>query len=445
MSLAAWNRAWADLKRERLGATGTFKTGDPDPLPDIQPVVSVAPAGAYWQELANIATQQGGSLLLAAGKAANARLDGVTLLQHDMPCDVAVVRAARRAPRATAWDEQQRPQILLPARGGPHASLALRIAGALVASRGAELALLHVLQQDLPERQRTREERPFAALLGQAGLPKETRQVWAVSRSVVDAILQEADGYDLLMLGAPVGTGGADGQLGRITSAILNRAEVAVIVVKTAVAAAPAIEALLKGRGESRDLTPEALSLVVDKWFAENTFNSEEYANLRQLLEIKQQRGVTISLGLPTLNEEATIGEIITVLKTALMDEVPLLDEIVVIDSESTDRTVEIARGLGVPVHVHQELLPEAGPALRGKGEALWKSLHVLKGDIVAWVDTGCGQHAPPLRLRPDRPPADRAAHRLRQGLLSPADQGRRHPATRGRGPRDGTHGAAAV
>ena len=62
---------------------------------------------------------------------------------------------------------------------------------------------------------------------------------------------------------------------------------------------------------------------------------------------MKQQRGVTISLGLPTLNEEATIGEIITVLKTALMDEVPLLDEIVVIDSDSTDRTVEIARESG--------------------------------------------------------------------------------------------------
>src|SRR6476469_9402611 len=82
MGLAAWNRAWADLKRERLATTGTFKTGDPDPLPDIQPVVSVARAGAYWQELANTVTQQGGSLLLAAGKAANARLDGVTLLQH---------------------------------------------------------------------------------------------------------------------------------------------------------------------------------------------------------------------------------------------------------------------------------------------------------------------------------------------------------------------------
>jgi glucosyl-3-phosphoglycerate synthase len=65
-----------------------------------------------------------------------------------------------------------------------------------------------------------------------------------------------------------------------------------------------------------------------------------------------------------------------------------LLDEMVVIDSASTDRTVEIALELGVPVVVHQEVLPEAGPPLRGKGEALWKSLHVLKGDLIAWVDT---------------------------------------------------------
>ena len=135
-------------------------------------------------------------------------------------------------------------------------------------------------------------------------------------------------------------------------------------------------------------MAPEALSLVVDKWFAENTFNSEEFADLEQLVELKRQRGVTISLGLPTLNEEATIGEIIQVLKPALLDTVPLLDEIVVIDSASTDRTRAIAEALGVPVVIHQEVLPEAGAPLAGKGEALWKSLHVLQGDLIAWVDT---------------------------------------------------------
>ncbi len=77
----------------------------------------------------------------------------------------------------------------------------------------------------------------------------------------------------------------------------------------------------------------------------------------------------------------------IKTLKTALMEEVPLLDEIVLIDSGSVDYTREIASDLGIPVYIHQEVLPRYG-AYHGKGEALWKSLYVLKGDIVAWVDT---------------------------------------------------------
>ncbi len=96
---------------------------------------------------------------------------------------------------------------------------------------------------------------------------------------------------------------------------------------------------------------------------------------------------MTISVGLPTLNEEKTIGTVIKRVKTALMDRVPLIDQMVVIDSDSDDRTVEIAEELGVPVHAHPKILPETGTH-RGKGEALWKSLHVLDGDIVAWIDT---------------------------------------------------------
>jgi glucosyl-3-phosphoglycerate synthase len=63
------------------------------------------------------------------------------------------------------------------------------------------------------------------------------------------------------------------------------------------------------------------------------------------------------------------------------------LDEIVLIDSDSTDRTRQIAEDLGVPVYVHQQILPEMGARI-GKGEALWKSLLVTHGDIVAWIDT---------------------------------------------------------
>lgn len=70
-----------------------------------------------------------------------------------------------------------------------------------------------------------------------------------------------------------------------------------------------------------------------------------------------------------------------------LVHKVPLIDEMVLIDSNSSDRTREIAAEFGVPVHIHQEILPRLG-ARKGKGEALWKSLLVTRGDIVAWIDT---------------------------------------------------------
>ncbi|MCI0610151.1 MAG: glucosyl-3-phosphoglycerate synthase, partial [Anaerolineae bacterium] len=63
------------------------------------------------------------------------------------------------------------------------------------------------------------------------------------------------------------------------------------------------------------------------------------------------------------------------------------LDEMVLIDSDSTDRTREIAKGLGIPVHIHQNILPQYG-ARPGKGEALWKSLYCTQGDIIIWIDT---------------------------------------------------------
>jgi glycosyltransferase involved in cell wall biosynthesis len=128
-------------------------------------------------------------------------------------------------------------------------------------------------------------------------------------------------------------------------------------------------------------------SVVVDRWFARNTFDAQEFSDRDALLALKRAQGVTISLGLPALNEEATIGREIEILRRTLMEEVPLLDEIVVVDGGSEDATAALARRLGIPTYHHAEILPEQGSYV-GKGEALWKSLHVLRGDLVAWVDT---------------------------------------------------------
>ncbi|MBL8153767.1 MAG: glucosyl-3-phosphoglycerate synthase [Anaerolineae bacterium] len=132
----------------------------------------------------------------------------------------------------------------------------------------------------------------------------------------------------------------------------------------------------------------EPLSTRVDRWFAENTFHSSEFEDLKLLLALKEKQGVTISLALPALNEEATVGTVIETIKSALVDEVPLLDEIVLVDSNSTDNTVAIAQAQGIPTYIHQHLLVDDLGSYHGKGEVLWKSLYVTKGDIVVWIDT---------------------------------------------------------
>jgi glucosyl-3-phosphoglycerate synthase len=130
-----------------------------------------------------------------------------------------------------------------------------------------------------------------------------------------------------------------------------------------------------------------AISVLVDKWFAENTYHASEFADLKRLLELKKGQNLRVSLALPALNEEPTVGHVLQTIQQALWQQVRLVDEIVLVDSASTDKTREIAKALHIPVYIHQEVLPGLG-ARAGKGEALWKSLYLTRGDIVIWIDT---------------------------------------------------------
>jgi glucosyl-3-phosphoglycerate synthase len=116
------------------------------------------------------------------------------------------------------------------------------------------------------------------------------------------------------------------------------------------------------------------------------SYHSKAFNDKKRLVELKRSKNLTISLAFPTLNEAATIAKEVLVLKTELMDRFPLLDEIAVIDSGSTDKTREIAREFGASVFVSSSILDKYG-SHRGKGENLWKSLYVLKGDIIVWID----------------------------------------------------------
>ncbi|GAA2621818.1 glucosyl-3-phosphoglycerate synthase [Dactylosporangium fulvum] len=89
-----------------------------------------------------------------------------------------------------------------------------------------------------------------------------------------------------------------------------------------------------------------------------------------------------ISVVLPALDEEPTVGEIVTGVRTLG----PLVDEVIVVDSGSVDRTAEVAAAAGATVHHRDDILPSVG-SRPGKGEVLWKALAVARGDILVYVD----------------------------------------------------------
>ncbi len=123
-----------------------------------------------------------------------------------------------------------------------------------------------------------------------------------------------------------------------------------------------------------------------DAWIRSNTFHCSEFSDLGRLVALKEQKDLRISLCLPTLNEEKTIAKEIVIFKSELMSRFPLLDEIVVIDSGSTDKTRDIARDFGADVYRAADILPRLAPYL-GKGENLWKALFITQGDIIVYLD----------------------------------------------------------
>jgi glucosyl-3-phosphoglycerate synthase len=118
-------------------------------------------------------------------------------------------------------------------------------------------------------------------------------------------------------------------------------------------------------------------------WFAASTSSGCDW-DRHKLQEAKD--GTTVSIVLPARNEAETVGSIVQRLRSQLVDDVPLVDEILVVDSGSEDGTVEAAEEAGATVVGQQAILPGLGDRA-GKGEALWKSLCATHGDIVAFID----------------------------------------------------------
>jgi glucosyl-3-phosphoglycerate synthase len=124
----------------------------------------------------------------------------------------------------------------------------------------------------------------------------------------------------------------------------------------------------------------------IDSWLATNTFHHSNFWDLNALVQEKQKQKLKISLCIPTLNEEKTIGKEIVIFNSELVQRYPVLDEIAVIDSDSSDQTREVAAAFGAQVYLSREILPAYGEQ-RGKGENLWKAIYQLEGDIIVYID----------------------------------------------------------
>ncbi|GAA5061367.1 glucosyl-3-phosphoglycerate synthase [Thermocatellispora tengchongensis] len=121
----------------------------------------------------------------------------------------------------------------------------------------------------------------------------------------------------------------------------------------------------------------------VREWFGPHTTSAADWP-LDALLLAKGP--VTVSVVLPARDEQETVGEIVSIIRRDLVDAVPLVDEIVVVDSRSTDATAAVAAAAGARV-VHQDAVLPGLPPLSGKGEALWKGLAASTGDLVVFAD----------------------------------------------------------
>jgi glucosyl-3-phosphoglycerate synthase len=304
------------------------------------------------------------------------------------PCDLAIVN------QRISVNLQS---ILVAIRGGPYSELALRIALSIEHFCQVEITSLHVIPAEISAAQ----DSAFRGIERVLKNLPEVKKVQMLTDSPAEFIFESSHQFDFIVMGASARPEDQVTSIGPVAEKIMRESQQGVMIVKT--------EKPFLMNLDSEEAGRTAISILVDKWFAENTFHGDEFQHLDYLVRVKRDRGLSVSLALPALNEQETVGNVIRTIKQSLMLDVPLLDEIVLIDSNSADRTREIAQDLEIPIYIHQSILPQYG-SRHGKGEALWKSLYCTRGDIVIWLDTDIVNIHPrfaygligPLLLRPD-------------------------------------------
>ena len=129
----------------------------------------------------------------------------------------------------------------------------------------------------------------------------------------------------------------------------------------------------------------------VSAWFTRRTTRSADWP-IEEVLGAK--RDARVSVVLPARDEAATIGSIVAGIRGELLDRHHLVDEVIVMDSDSGDDTARIAADAGAIVHAVRSVRPELG-GYAGKGEAIWKAQFVASGDVLVFVDADLTEWGP--------------------------------------------------
>ena len=163
---------------------------------------------------------------------------------------------------------------LIAARGGPHAELALQVAMEL---NPPHLDALHLALTGAVN------DAPFKGIQHILKQIPEVNLRSIVTEDIARTIFDEANAYDLVILGVTASQRPGSATIGPVAEKLLRHSPASVLVLKTC---RPISEAMFD---ESAGV--QAISILVDKWFAENTFHANEFSDLDQLLESKSSRG----------------------------------------------------------------------------------------------------------------------------------------------------------
>ncbi len=134
------------------------------------------------------------------------------------------------------------------------------------------------------------------------------------------------------------------------------------------------------------------------EWFKHRSYDYRQFSDLEALAYRKRELGLTVSAVLPCRNVADTVGGIVDVIHgvNERSGESALVDQILAVDADSTDGTAEVAAARGAEVYSENELMNNLGGA-HGKGDAMWRSLSVARGDLVMYIDADTRDFKPQL------------------------------------------------